>query len=253
MHANTVHRRQLEDVQDRRTRRSCSSRSCASLVKDVDRRRDRRRAAVHRAARRRPRRRAARNIGVAGAEPALGARGRVHRRGQSPAMVKEAGAEYVDHRPLRAARGCSARPTRPSTARLHRGDRRRADADRLRRRDARGARARRDAGGARPADQGRPRRRDRASRSAALVIAYEPVWAIGTGRNATPAQAGEAHAHIRDAAAAVVRRRRGRRAAASSTAAASSRTTSASSSPRRTSTARWSAAPASTCAALRTS
>jgi len=30
-----------------------------------------------------------------------------------------------------------------------------------------------------------------------MVLAYEPVWAIGTGRNATPAQAGEAHAHIR--------------------------------------------------------
>jgi triosephosphate isomerase (TIM) len=30
-----------------------------------------------------------------------------------------------------------------------------------------------------------------------MVLAYEPVWAIGTGRNATPAQAGEAHFHIR--------------------------------------------------------
>jgi triosephosphate isomerase len=36
-----------------------------------------------------------------------------------------------------------------------------------------------------------------AEQVADLVLAYEPVWAIGTGRNATPDQAAEAHAHIR--------------------------------------------------------
>lgn len=30
-----------------------------------------------------------------------------------------------------------------------------------------------------------------------VVVAYEPVWAIGTGRNATPEQAQDAHAHVR--------------------------------------------------------
>ena len=33
--------------------------------------------------------------------------------------------------------------------------------------------------------------------SDALVLAYEPVWAIGTGETATPEQAEEVHAHIR--------------------------------------------------------
>jgi triosephosphate isomerase (TIM) len=37
----------------------------------------------------------------------------------------------------------------------------------------------------------------RSEQVSALAVAYEPVWAIGTGRNATPAQAQEAHAHIR--------------------------------------------------------
>jgi triosephosphate isomerase len=36
-----------------------------------------------------------------------------------------------------------------------------------------------------------------ADQAADLIVAYEPVWAIGTGRNATAAQAQEAHRHIR--------------------------------------------------------
>lgn len=31
-----------------------------------------------------------------------------------------------------------------------------------------------------------------------IIIAYEPIWAIGTGRTATPAQAQEVHAFIRE-------------------------------------------------------
>jgi len=31
-----------------------------------------------------------------------------------------------------------------------------------------------------------------------VIIAYEPIWAIGTGRTATPAQAQEAHKFIRE-------------------------------------------------------
>ncbi len=40
-----------------------------------------------------------------------------------------------------------------------------------------------------------------AARWDSLVIAYEPVWAIGTGETATPAQAQEAHAFIRKSVA----------------------------------------------------
>jgi triosephosphate isomerase len=36
-----------------------------------------------------------------------------------------------------------------------------------------------------------------AAEMTSVVIAYEPVWAIGTGKTATPAQAQEAHGFIR--------------------------------------------------------
>ncbi|MDM7914685.1 MAG: triose-phosphate isomerase [Candidatus Eisenbacteria bacterium] len=36
-----------------------------------------------------------------------------------------------------------------------------------------------------------------AAEAASISLAYEPVWAIGTGRNATPEQAEEAHAFLR--------------------------------------------------------
>jgi triosephosphate isomerase len=37
----------------------------------------------------------------------------------------------------------------------------------------------------------------RADQVSELIVAYEPVWAIGTGRNATAQQAQEAHLHVR--------------------------------------------------------
>jgi triosephosphate isomerase len=42
-----------------------------------------------------------------------------------------------------------------------------------------------------------------AEEMAEVVVAYEPVWAIGTGRTASPAQAQEAHAFIRSQLAVV--------------------------------------------------
>jgi triosephosphate isomerase (TIM) len=45
---------------------------------------------------------------------------------------------------------------------------------------------------------------DTKSKMARIVIAYEPVWAIGTGKTATPAQAQEVHQFIRQQLATVL-------------------------------------------------
>ena len=83
-----------------------------------------------------------------------------------------------------------------------------------------------------------------AEQVAALVIAYEPIWAIGTGRTATPDDAQAVCATIRAtvAASAASPLRRG---CASSTGGRSSLRTPPTSWPAPTSTVPWWAAPAS--------
>ena len=112
---------------------------------------------------------------------------------------------------------------------------RRARRDRLRRRDqapsARPAARRPSSRRSSPARSRRGRAADR------LVVAYEPVWAIGTGLTPTLADiADDARSYPR---------RIFRPARASSTAARSTRGTPPTSSRSPMSTARWSAAPAS--------
>ena len=72
-----------------------------------------------------------------------------------------------------------------------------------------------------------------------VTVAYEPVWAIGTGRNATPQQAEEVHRHLRPCS----RQKPRRGASRSSTAVRSSPKTAWSSFPRRIFPECWSAAP----------
>ena len=76
-----------------------------------------------------------------------------------------------------------------------------------------------------------------------IVIAYEPVWAIGTGKVATPEQAEEVHMTFARCWPSATMRPWPRRSGFS-TAAASSQTMRPSCWPSRMSTGPWSAAPA---------
>ena len=126
------------------------------------------------------------------AERPLGSGGRVHRRGVG-ADAARARRVRRDRRPLRAS-PVLRRDRRDRRATRARRARRRAVRDRLRRRDRRRS--------ARRGETEEVLRRQVSVLEAddELVVAYEPVWAIGTGKTATPELAQEAHALIKSAA-----------------------------------------------------
>ena len=102
-----------------------------------------------------------------------------------------------------------------------------------------------------PPGAGGRSRRCRAERLAEVTIAYEPIWAIGTGRVATPELAQDAIAFVRALVGGPLERGGRAQVRVLSTAAASSPTTPRRSWPSPTWTARWWAARAWTRRASR--
>ena len=185
----------------------------------------------------------------------------VSRSGAQDCAEHESGAFHT----ARSRRRCSPRAVAPTSSSVTRSgarcsgrpaehDRRQgaggagggADADPLRRRDARGARGRSRRGGRRRAARRAPRGARRRPPSETSSCAYEPVWAIGTGKTASPEEAQAVHRLIREPRGPRRDRGRGLTRSSSSTAAASSPTTRRRCSGSRTSTAVSSAVPRST-------
>ena len=116
-----------------------------------------------------------------------------------------------------SAASTSARPTRRCSARSRPRSSAGLTPDPLRRRDRGGARARRHRAQAAPPGPGGRSTTCPTERLHEVVIAYEPIWAIGTGKVATPEQAQEACAFVR---ALVGDRSQGGRASASASSTA---------------------------------
>ena len=128
-------------------------------------------------------------------ERALGAEGRVHRRALH-SHGDGGGRPGVLDRSLRAPAPLR-RDRRAGGAQAGRGAQGRAHAAGLRRRDPGRARGRpHRAGGAPPGRRALLERVPPADWER-VVLAYEPVWAIGTGKNATPDDAAQVHELIR--------------------------------------------------------
>ena len=106
----------------------------------------------------------------------------------SPRMLLDVGCRYVmiGHSERRTLFGeTDEGVNRKTKAALSARSRRRSSASARRWRNARRGRTERGPG---PAGRSGPGRARRGGGSPGLVVAYEPVWAIGTGRTATPAR-----------------------------------------------------------------